>query len=329
MSKTKKLPKNLSEDCLNAFRNPNIEDSLDNNEDSLNMNFDNIMAKLPELLPAAEEMFNNLSDEDREVYSAMSILADYGVTPEDYGHFFAIHQMAGLMSGKLQSQNSFGRRYTPVKEYEPLKDAASHTLILKIQMKNVTKPPMWREVEVPADFDFAQLHDVIQIVTGLEDEHMWQFNNSAFDSSLQIGIERNLGDLFDEGIDHASHDALSTPLTQFLQQKGDRLEYVYDFGDEWIFTITVKDLLDKTTHHPECLKFKSELNAIEDFGGVWTYKTVRQNLADWPSLKEKERLEIAEENGFDNADDFIDFLNEHIFHIDEVNDALKEILQSR
>ena len=63
-------------------------------------------------------------------------------------------------------------------------DLKEKSLLLKIQMKRVTKPMMWREVEVPADMSILDLHDVIQCVVGLESSHLWQFNERTSDVYL-------------------------------------------------------------------------------------------------------------------------------------------------
>ncbi|MDE5808217.1 MAG: plasmid pRiA4b ORF-3 family protein [Muribaculaceae bacterium] len=216
----------------------------------------------------------------------------------------------------------FGKKRIEIKEYEPLKDASEHTLVLRIQMKDVTKPPMWREVEVPADFDFMQLHEVIQEVVGLENYHMWQFNAKAYDNSLQISADMENDSPFGGGMDGMTHDAEETYLTQFLQNKGDKLEYVYDFGDDWIFTVEVKELCDKKIDHPVCRKYKSELNALEDFGGIWSYLDARQDLDTWEKMSKKERKKRFQERGFDSEEEYLEFLNEHRFNLDEINAAL-------
>jgi hypothetical protein len=38
-----------------------------------------------------------------------------------------------------------------------------------------TKPPIWRRLQVPADLTLAQLHNVLQIAMGWDDEHMHEF----------------------------------------------------------------------------------------------------------------------------------------------------------
>ena len=186
---------------------------------------------------------------------------------------------------------------------------------------------MWREVEIPADCNFLQLHEVIQEVTGLEDSHLWQFNVKAYDDSLQIGVEMD-EDEFGPGLDYVTHEAEATPATQFLQQKGDKLEYIYDFGDDWIFTVEVKELVKKKIEHPVCRKYKSELNAIEDIGGAWAYQTLRNIFDNWGSLSDKEKKQNADQWGFDSVDDFLEMLNDGRISIDDVNDALSFINQS-
>ena len=195
------------------------------------------------------------------------------------------------------------------------------TLLLKIQMKGVTKPPMWREVEVPADMTFLDLHDVIQCVVGLEDSHLWQFNEGVYDDGVLIGIQST--GPYDPGLEDVTDEAEVTPLYDYLHDIGAKLEYTYDFGDYWVFTVTVKKILDKKTEHPVCIAFKSELNAIEDTGGPWSYVEQRGNLADWKKLKKKEREEIADRACFDSPEDYYHMLQDSLFDLDAVNQRLK------
>lgn len=323
MSKKKNKKSDISDEALAAFRGGSATDNgLD-----------------PEILRGISDLTHGkLSDDEKEIFTAMFSLAVRGVTPDDYAQFYRIFEMSGVVAENLYGENSdseeedffpffgngFGRKRSQVKEYEPLKDDSEHTLVLKIQMKDVTKPPMWREVEIPADYDFWDLHQIIQEVTGLSDYHLWQFNKKAYDSSLQIGIEMDESG-FGPGLDYITHDAEETLLTQFLQKKGDKLEYVYDFGDDWIFTVEVKDLIEKTTEHPVCRKFKSELNAIEDFGGTWTYINVREDLDNWDKYPKKKREQRAKEMGFDSSDEYIDFISQHRISLDELNEVLAGI----
>ncbi len=59
---------------------------------------------------------------------------------------------------------------------------------LKIQLKNITKPPVWRQVIVPEKFTFHDLHRLIQLVFGWEDSHLYQFSPRGYGSNPTIAI---------------------------------------------------------------------------------------------------------------------------------------------
>lgn len=90
-------------------------------------------------------------------------------------------------------------------------------------------------MKVPANFTFYQLHKAIQAVCGFEDAHLWQFQHRAYDPDLQIGIPLDRSNSFGMGLEKWTHDARKTGITAFLAEKGQKLVYVYDFGDDWIF----------------------------------------------------------------------------------------------
>ena len=277
-----------------------------------------------------DDIFDSSKAFDGELIDAMDFLMSRGITPDKYAVYYAAFQMAKTMDPEeLDSpeqipseltEHYIRRQGTKVMAYTPLKDAADYSLLLKIQMKDVTKPPMWRELEVPADMNFSQLHEVIQVVMGFENYHMWQFNKTADDDSLLIS------DSNPEEVDEfeVTHEASETPLTMFLQNRKDKLEYTYDFGDDWIFTVEVKELIKGRLQHPVCRKFKSELNPIEDFGGIWSYISAREDLETWEKLTKKQRREHAADHGFDSADKYIDYLSFNLIDPENVNEELEE-----
>ena len=89
--------------------------------------------------------------------------------------------------------------------------------------------------------------------------------------------------------------------------------------------MTVNDLTAKKTEYPVCLKFKSELNAIEDLGGVWAYLAARQDLEEWNKFSKKEKKQRLESNGFDSENKYLDFLNEHRINLNDINNCLMSI----
>lgn len=154
----------------------------------------------------------------------------------------------------------------------PLRDADKKSLVLKIQLRGVSKPPLWREVQVPANINFLQLHQIIQALFGWGDYHLWEFEERPYSHGYRIGMPSSEDSQWDDG---PTDNADETPVTTVLKNKGDKMVYVYDFGDDWIHDISVKEVLDKKTEHPVCLKFKGG-NPVEDIGGPWGLADYRE-----------------------------------------------------
>lgn len=154
----------------------------------------------------------------------------------------------------------------------PIPDAGKKSLVLKIQLRGVSKPPLWREVQVSADINFLQLHEIIQALFGWGGYHLWQFEERPYSHGYRIGMPSHEDSQWDDG---PTDNAGETPVTIVLKKKGDKMVYVYDFGDDWIHDISVKEVLDKKTEHPVCLKFKSG-NPMEDIGGIYGLAEMRQ-----------------------------------------------------
>ncbi|MBD5202083.1 MAG: plasmid pRiA4b ORF-3 family protein [Bacteroidales bacterium] len=318
MAKMKKWERKMANDLLNAIQGGKYDDGAPD---------------MNGMEQKAHMAMGSLSDDKKGEFALMYTLASNGVTPEEYAQFYNIFHASDIVAGAMSDDfdaddanypvagNLFDRGRCEVREYQPLEDAAERTLVLKIQMKGIAKPPMWREVEIPADYNFMQLHEVIQAVMGLDDHHLWQFNKKAYDDTLQIGFEMD-EECFGPGLDYITHDAEETLVSKFLQKKGDKLEYVYDFGDDWIFVVEVKDLVAKKIEYPVCMKFKSELNAIDDFGGIWAYEESRRDLKEWGKLSEKEKKQRMEVHGFDTEDEYLELLNSHRISLDDINEAL-------
>lgn len=271
-----------------------------------------------ELLPLVEDM---TEEEGMSAFAMISYLAEIGVKPETYTAFYNVYQRVRPM---MTEDSNYNEKKSATKRNLSEKSAMSDkTLRIRIQMKGVVKPPMWREVEIPSDASFLLLHKVIQTVVGLQDYHLWQFSERAYDGDILIGLP--IEDDFGMGIEDITDDAYSTPISAFLAKEGDKLEYVYDFGDDWIFVVSVKKVLDRKLDHPVCVAFKSDLNPEEDSGGILCYLGMRSDYAEWKSYTKKKRKEIAERMNFDSADDYYENLRELLFDIDEVNEALKEL----
>lgn len=261
-------------------------------------------------------------------FSIMMEAVMLGITPEDYAEFYS---MINEVGGRQEPIHQFDEHSTTSRvdtrrqllPSEERKDAHEKTLILRVQMKDVTKPPMWRELKVPADFTFALLHKAIQRACGFENAHLWQFQRKAYDSELEIGIPSTSP--HEMGLEECTHDARTTGITAFLAKKGDKLVYVYDFGDDWIFTVSVVDVIARDGEVAECTRWKSDLQALEDSGGVWTYVNMREAWEHRDSLTKRQKNELVDSLGFDSFDELEDVIRDSLFDPESVNELLARI----
>lgn len=259
-------------------------------------------------------------------------LINMGVTPDEYKAFYdylsTIDTSDFLENGNgLNMTKEGGFVLAPLRkqtERKPVSNASDKSLRLKIQMQDVTKPPMWREIIVPADFNFTQLHYAIQAVAGLQNCHLWQFQRKAYDSDYSIGIPYNPDSGY--GLDDATDDSDKTPLTTFLAKKDDKIVYVYDFGDDWIFDVKVLEVMPRHEDTAELVKWKSDLQPTENSGGIFTYLNVREIMNNESKMTIKQKKQAAEMLGFDKFSEVKEYLVEgSIINPEYIAEKLSEI----
>ncbi len=252
---------------------------------------------------------------DKEIL--MAVMAAKGISAEEYANFLNggnLQKTLDYLNGGMEDEHEF--------DYLPMLDADEKTLKIKIQLRDVTKPPMWREVLVPADFTFSQLHYIIQAVTGLDNCHLWQFGRKPYDPGLTIGIKRT--DPFSFGLEDCTFDADQTPLTAFLVNKGDKLVYIYDFRLDWIFNISVSDVIERHGEVAECRKYKSELQAFDGYP-PYLYTALRAFQENPQQLNKSDISDFMQMFGFEDRDMLEAFADERLFDIEFVNEELCEI----
>ena len=117
-------------------------------------------------------------------------------------------------------------------------------------------------------------------------------------------------------------------MTGFLAKKGDKLEYVYDFGDDWIFTVSVLEVIDRRGDVAKCTKWKCEFQPIEDCGGIWAYRQLRDAFTAPKTLTSKQKKELVETFGFENFSQLSAWVDDALMDIEYVNERLAEIPES-
>ena len=188
----------------------------------------------------------------------------------------------------------------------------SGTLVyqLKITLRGVSKPPVWRRVLVPADVTLRDLHEVIQQAMGWDDYHMHVFSTGR----QEYGSP-------DPELGHASDGKVR--LSQVLTGPGDRLRYTYDFGDDWEHDIVVEEARAAVPGetYPWCVAGKGACPP-EDCGGAWGYAGLKEILADPTHEDHQDMLEWL---GLDAGEDF----DPKEFSVAGVNARLRPLTKAR
>jgi Plasmid pRiA4b ORF-3-like protein len=177
---------------------------------------------------------------------------------------------------------------------------------LKITLRGVAKPPIWRRIAVPSTLPLDLLHEVIQQAMGWEDGHLHVFSTPHRDYGIP-----------DPDLGYA--DERKVILAKVLARPGTTMRYTYDFGDDWEHDVVLEKVLPPDPGVGlSCLAGKGACPP-EDCGGVWGYASLKEVLAD-PTHKEHE--DLLDWLGLDSAADF----DPAQFSLDEVNARLRQLL---
>jgi Plasmid pRiA4b ORF-3-like protein len=155
---------------------------------------------------------------------------------------------------------------------------ADSVLQIKVTLADI-RPPIWRRLQVPADFTLDRLHLVIQTAMGWENYHMHVFSTPVGDYGQR-----------DSELGH--RDERKVPLYAVAPAVGDKITYTYDFGDDWVHRIETEKILPKEpdTAYPRCVTGRRACPP-EDCGGPWGYANFLEAIADPKHEQHEELLE--------------------------------------
>ena len=142
---------------------------------------------------------------------------------------------------------------------------STKALQLKISLYG-SKPLIWREIIVPVDYSFFDLHIAIQDSMGWTDSHLHQF----FTERLYKGHSKNIAwPMSDMDVDM---DERKTKIKELFKNEKDSVFYEYDFGDSWMHKIELKKILDADSKakYPQII-FGKNACPPEDCGNLWGY----------------------------------------------------------
>lgn len=190
----------------------------------------------------------------------------------------------------------------------------SKTFQFKIQIKGITKPPVWRRITVPSYYTFMDMHEVIQNAFGWENQHLYSFSPTGYGSGPII---QEINDEFEDFGFHETLNAEELQLFDIFKKEGQKHTYIYDFGDDWTHKITLEKILDESSDTPKCLAGKGTCPP-EDCGGVWGYEQLKEILMDRDHNEYeeyKEWLGLNEDEEWDAKEFDLEEIQEHFENI--------------
>jgi hypothetical protein len=100
---------------------------------------------------------------------------------------------------------------------------------------------IWRRIRIQGNTSMADLHHIIQIAMGWDDEHLHYFHIYGQD----YGVYRHGGMIY-------SQDAEQVFIDDFAFDAGDRFTYIYNFRDWWPCDIRVEAIEPACKPAPRC-----------------------------------------------------------------------------
>jgi hypothetical protein len=175
----------------------------------------------------------------------------------------------GLLAALRASADPFARA-APASRRRPRRDEAA-TYRVRVEITG-TKPPVWRRLELASDLFLNEVHAILQAAFGWEDYHLHRFGSGPAYYSDETEYYLSPFEA-SEGETGVPEDQVR--LDEVLVDAGDRLFYLYDFGDDWEHLLTLQAVLPRDTDAARAVCTAGRRPAPpEDCGGVPGYEFV-------------------------------------------------------
>lgn len=195
-----------------------------------------------------------------------------------------LRQMVGelsLLGGLASQQASESQR--PELRRPPLADLRIFRVRVDLER---SRPPIWRRLDLRSDLTLDVVHRVLQIAFSWTDTHLWRFSlgGEPFGRAGQAFLcpwDVEEGDFEDDGAVPASE----VRLDETMQDIGDALHYVYDYGDNWELTLRLEDVSATPADCPSAVIVAGRRAAPpEDCGGITDGAELAELLEDPESI---------------------------------------------
>ncbi|MBB1516180.1 plasmid pRiA4b ORF-3 family protein [Tessaracoccus sp. MC1679] len=145
-----------------------------------------------------------------------------------------------------------------------------------------SNPPIWRTIALRSDLPLEMVHHTLQMAFVWSGAHLYRFSlgGDPFDRSAQIFLcEFDVEE--EDPADGESAAAADVRLDEVLQQPGDVLNYVYDYGDHWDITLRLEQVLPMLPGDAPALVVDGARAAPpEDCGGLRDAESLAEFLYD-------------------------------------------------
>ena len=173
---------------------------------------------------------------------------------------------------------------------------------LKVTLQNI-QPLIWRRVQTD-DCPLDELHDIIQVSMGWDDEHLHAF---------EVEGEQYAG--FEDADPYEYRDSRKVRLSGLAERGCHRFIYEYDFGDSWRHIVEIEKTLlpEEKAHYPRCVAGERACPP-EDCGGPYGYPEFLEAIQ---SPKHEEHEDMLEWVGgeFDPEEFDLDEVNLELGHL--------------
>ena len=144
---------------------------------------------------------------------------------------------------------------------------AVHTYLeFEVSLSEI-EPRIWRRFQLDADDTFGDLHLAIQDSFDWDRDHMWVFRTSGRDRRTLAGPGASVLDYDNPDIP----DAWSVKLTQHFRRVLMTCRYTYDFGDNWVHAVKLRQRVTTGERFQRRLVAGSRAAPKEDSGGTYGY----------------------------------------------------------
>jgi hypothetical protein len=140
-------------------------------------------------------------------------------------------------------------------------------------------PKVWRRIQLASSATLEDLHHAIQVVMGWTDSHTHLFCGDEFDYGVP-----------DPAYPNEIKDETGVRLERMFKQINDKMNYVYDLGDDWEHELRLEKILpyDPAIRLPVCIEGECACPP-DDVGGLPGYENFLEAMED-PSHPEHTAL---------------------------------------